>query len=98
MTTNRTKRNLEQSRKVELIEEEYDKLKSDNVKVTYKSLGEKYGVFPKTVSNILRDRTDILAFNEESPGAAKTRTKLYKRNMRAVGDALMEWFRAQRDQ
>ncbi|KAG0352085.1 hypothetical protein BGX24_007686, partial [Mortierella sp. AD032] len=97
LKTNPTKKNLPLSRKADLIKE-YDDLQSRNLKVTNQSLAIKYDVSPTTVSTILSRRDRILAFEEQAPEEANKRTKLYKRNMLPVEDALMAWFRKQRDQ
>ncbi|KAG9061828.1 hypothetical protein KI688_006979 [Linnemannia hyalina] len=97
LKTNPTKKNLPLARKAYLIKE-YDDLQSKNVKVTNKSLADKYSVSPTTVSTILKLRDGILTFKEQATEEANKRTKLYKRNMLPVEDALMGWFRKQRDQ
>ncbi|KAG9064492.1 hypothetical protein KI688_003682 [Linnemannia hyalina] len=85
------------SPKVKMINA-YDEYKRDNVKVNYRSLGDKSVVFEDTVVRFIKDEDPILTYHRQSPKIAKPKKNLYPLNMLPIEDALAEWFRMQRDQ
>jgi hypothetical protein len=50
-------------------------LRAKNIKVTFKSLAEKYGVSPTTATTILKQRDSFLNFNLKAPDEAKKKEK-----------------------